>query len=160
MARRKNKTRLRWQLYRQALPLGLTPRRGGYSVEFLEEFLSVPPIPPPPTPLDILFNVDASIFDWIEALDFMEANRNQKILIEARQFYKGVAPFSQREGRITVLKKVINLLETTEKSKKRGGKNFKTWKEYKMYQKEIGGLTQKEWRAHRNEQQNKRRLKT
>ena len=143
---------VRFQLQQEAQKLGLKSRRGGFTVDFLQQFiaqkkgrrvitLKAPPIDPKQQFMDLIDEIDLTN-DLERALRLKK--NNKKVL---REF-----------GLMKDLQNIINSLDT--RPRKRGGKRSKrTWQDIKFAQKQQKGFSQSDWRDFRNRQQNIRRNK-
>ena len=98
---------LRWQLYDRAIEQGLQRRSGGYSVDFLRNFLKVSP-PPPIDFRGLLFDKFSSLGDFILASDHFEGLHDIKTLSEARKHHRDITKI---KFRFRSLKKQIKAID-------------------------------------------------
>jgi hypothetical protein len=150
------KRALRWQLYDQAVALGLKGRSGGYTVDFLKEFLKG--VGPPPFDAEnALFNKFSPVGDFIQAVDIFEQEHNVKILVQARKHHRDTTGV---RNRFKTLKSTIKRIDRSDESlgiRNKPRRGSKPWSKRKRDFKARHNMSDEDWREYKRNKLNDQR---
>lgn len=150
------KRALRWQLYDQATEQGLKRRSGGYTVQFLRNFLlKAEAIAFDPT--EALFNKFAPLGNFIQAVDIFEQNKDIKTISQARTHHRDVTGLNNR---FTILKATSKRIDKAAEAlglRNKPRRGSKPWSQRKREFIERHGLSPDEWREYKRNKLNAQR---
>ena len=147
------KRALRWQLYDTAVKQGLQRRSGGYTVDFLRDFLKGGGIPPF-DPSAALLDPFTPLGEFIQAVDFFEQKKDIKLLSQARKSHRDVTGL---KNRFKILKATVKRIDKHDevlgiRNKPRRGS--KPWKQRKAEFIARHDLSPSEWREYKRNKLN------